>query len=176
MTRSREVKVSLLDFHSNCPSSILGGTTDENKKGSADERRGFSFLLSIARDAHPLATRKRHVMAVLCGRSFATLFSFFRCSSVGESTVLIRRGSQVQFLPPGQKSKYWQRHVACGRAICCVYPGVAQLVEHGFHKPRVAGSSPATRTACASAARPYPGGRARFALVAQSVELPVEAR
>lgn len=48
-----------------------------------------------------------------------------------------------------------------------MYPGVAQLVEHWFHKPVVAGSSPAARTACASAARPYPGGRARLASVAQ---------
>ena len=30
-------------------------------------------------------------------------FRLFRRSSVGESAVLIRRGSQVQFLPPGQK-------------------------------------------------------------------------
>ena len=34
-------------------------------------------------------------------------------------------------------------------------------------KPRVAGSIPAVRTACAPTARPYPGGRARFASVAQ---------
>lgn len=73
---SREVKVSLPDFHSGCPSSILGGTTDENKKGSVDERRGFSFLLSITRDARSLPAPKRHVMAVLCGRSFVTFFVF----------------------------------------------------------------------------------------------------
>ena len=41
------------------------------------------------------------------------------------------------------------------------------MVEREFHKLRVAGSSPAVRTACAPAARPYPGGRARFASVAQ---------
>lgn len=74
---SREVKVSLLDFHSNCPSSILGGTTDENKKRSADERRGFSFLLSITRDARSLPAPKRHVVLARCGALRSILFSSF---------------------------------------------------------------------------------------------------
>ena len=71
----------------------------------------------------------------------------------------------------GTKNKYWRSAKWCARkcacAICCAYPDVAQSVEREFHKLRVAGSIPATRTACASAARPYPGGRARFASVAQ---------
>lgn len=71
------VTVSLSGFHPGDPSSILGRTTDENKKGSVDERRVFSFLLSITRDARSLPAPKRHVMAVLCGRSFVTLFSSF---------------------------------------------------------------------------------------------------
>lgn len=88
---SREVKVSLPDFHSGCPSSILGGTTDENKKRSADERRGFCFLLSVTRDVRLPPAPKRHVVLARRGALLPQFcFRLFRRSSIGESATLIQ--------------------------------------------------------------------------------------
>ena len=77
---SRGVTVSLPDFHSGCPSSILGGTTDENKKRSADERRGFCFLLSVARDVRLPPAPERHVVLARRGALLPQLC--FRLSGV----------------------------------------------------------------------------------------------
>lgn len=88
---SRGVTVSLPDFHFGCPSSILGGTTDENKKRSADERRGFCFLLSVTRDVRLPPAPKRHVVLARRGALLPQFcFRLFRRSSIGESATLIQ--------------------------------------------------------------------------------------